>query len=284
MESKKQVANKRILNSTSGWVVPFSSDSKKRAKEYVMTQINIHGAAVRLQPEAISSRVPMVWYRAAAIAVLIAAIPLLVHLIGNVSITNDTLGIAKHTLPDGSEVLLAPEANLQLNKAFWIFQRNISLIGDAYFEVKSGSTFEVHCENGSVSVLGTKFTVCSSGELLLVHCSEGSVRIDSKFGSEKIGAGQFSRSEESTLRIGNYEHEGHMLPVREFSFAEAPVILVASQLEMLLNKKVHLKIDQKLTYTGTFNASNPGLCLEIFCKAFGARYAENSSGAIEISY
>ncbi len=69
-------------------------------------------------------------------------------------------------LPDGSEVRLEPQASLAYTADFGRTQRRISLIGEAFFEVKKKAEcpFTVVAKGYSVTALGTAFTVNTSKE------------------------------------------------------------------------------------------------------------------------
>jgi len=82
-----------------------------------------------------------------------------------------------HKLIDGSIVHLAPNSSLMYNAEDWKTKRIVKLIGQASFDVESGSTFQVHTRNGLVEVLGTEFEVFELDENLMISCFEGSVKV-----------------------------------------------------------------------------------------------------------
>lgn len=64
-------------------------------------------------------------------------------------------------LPDGTHVLLAPESQLTIPADYGVTRRELSLVGEGYFEVIHDSTkpFLVHAAHGVVHDLGTRFSV-----------------------------------------------------------------------------------------------------------------------------
>ena len=78
-------------------------------------------------------------------------------------------------LEDGSSVDLNVNSNLTVD--FTDTTRNISLNGEAYFDVEKGNPFSVITDNGVISVLGTTFNVRTRGEQLIVDCYSGSVQV-----------------------------------------------------------------------------------------------------------
>lgn len=81
------------------------------------------------------------------------------------------------SLPDASSVWLNSKSEISYNKD-WEKSRDITLSGEAYFEVAKGKKFTVQTAQGTVSVLGTKFNVKQRGSFFEVHCFEGSVAVN----------------------------------------------------------------------------------------------------------
>lgn len=103
-------------------------------------------------------------------------------------------------LPDGSVVHLNAESSVSFPKKGWNDLREIDLVGEAFFEVKRGSSFTVLTDNGSVQVLGTSFNVRSRGALMQVACKTGKVRVTSNSGlSEQIITPGLTVSVENSL-------------------------------------------------------------------------------------
>lgn len=67
------------------------------------------------------------------------------------------------TLEDGSVVLLAKETSLLYPKHFIADKREVSLQGNAFFDVakKQGQPFWIDTEQAKIEVLGTAFSVQS---------------------------------------------------------------------------------------------------------------------------
>jgi ferric-dicitrate binding protein FerR (iron transport regulator) len=80
-------------------------------------------------------------------------------------------------LPDGSTVYLNAESSVSFPEKGWATARKVILTGEAFFEVKRGSSFTIETTNGLVQVLGTSFNVRSRANLLQVACKTGKVRV-----------------------------------------------------------------------------------------------------------
>ncbi len=126
-------------------------------------------------------------------AILVLAIGLLVLLKEFTVSTTKTLTAQTELvqLPDQSEVLLQPSSSLSYNSYFWFLDREVTLQGEAFFEVAKGKTFTVNTHHGKVKVLGTKFNVKSFNDELSVVCYEGRVEVSQDNVSKEITANQF---------------------------------------------------------------------------------------------
>jgi transmembrane sensor len=82
------------------------------------------------------------------------------------------------SLPDHSEVVLNSGSEISYKKWNWDNNRNIKLIGEAYFHVAKGKKFEVVTSLGKVAVLGTQFNVKTRKNRFDVTCYEGRVKVN----------------------------------------------------------------------------------------------------------
>ena len=69
-----------------------------------------------------------------------------------------------HTLADGSNVFLRPNTTITYSKRFGSSHRNITLEGEAFFDVSSNPNlpFKIETSDASVKVIGTSFSVKSN--------------------------------------------------------------------------------------------------------------------------
>ncbi|MEW7291139.1 FecR family protein [Aquimarina sp. 2304DJ70-9] len=88
------------------------------------------------------------------------------------------------TLPDGSKIQLNADSEIEHKRFFWLNNREVSLTGEAYFEVEKGGDFVVQTAYGDISVLGTKFNIKTRTKTFELNCFEGAVRFD-KIASEE---------------------------------------------------------------------------------------------------
>ena len=86
-------------------------------------------------------------------------------------------------LPDGTVVKLNARSKISYDAEFGISNRNITLIGQADFDVERNESlpFVIEAGNGRVEVLGTSFDVAAyPGKMLKVAVTEGTVAFSSK--------------------------------------------------------------------------------------------------------
>ncbi len=81
------------------------------------------------------------------------------------------------TLPDGSIVQLNADSKLTYDPETWDAARTVHLEGEAFFEIKEGSTFTVTTDKGEVELPTAIVNVHARDEDLEVSCFRGDVRV-----------------------------------------------------------------------------------------------------------
>ncbi|QBQ41341.1 DUF4974 domain-containing protein [Sphingobacterium psychroaquaticum] len=117
----------------------------------------------------------------------------------------------KVTLPDGSLVWLNSGSSLTYPSRFSNERRNVTLRGEAYFEVARNvnAPFTVSFSGQKVTVLGTKFNVKAySATRASATLLEGKVRVENAEGqSAVLSPGQEAELTDLTLRVQSIEAE-----------------------------------------------------------------------------
>ncbi len=101
------------------------------------------------------------------------------------SLQNNNQGQMAESLPDGSNVTLYANSNIEFTASKWDEERAINLDGKAFFDVVKGERFTVKSQKGIVEVLGTQFLVDNQDESYEVSCTEGKVKVNSLLSSAK---------------------------------------------------------------------------------------------------
>lgn len=148
-------------------------------------------------------------------------------------------------LPDHSKVWLNAESSISYPSVFSGEERNVSLIGEAYFEVAKDKQhpFKVKAGDMEVKVLGTHFNIMSYAEegQTQVALAEGSVRIDLGNNSRTLIPGQ-----QASIKAGSTQIYLKNVDVDEviswknglFQFDNAPLEQVMRQVERWYNVDV----------------------------------------------
>ncbi len=157
-------------------------------------------------------------------------------------------------LPDGSEVILNANTELEYVKSDWAKKRTVNLKGQAYFKVKKGSTFIVETDQGSVTVLGTQFTTNAHNNLFEVICYEGTVEVATEKQTDTINKGEAVRVMDKDYEKWNFTNVDEPTWIQEeSSFTNAPLAQVIKALENQYGVTIDSsKIDKSLRYTGSF--------------------------------
>ncbi len=192
-------------------------------------------------------------------SVLVIALGLYFTLFYNPTIQVNTLAHQKTTieLPDASKVTLNALSEVEYNKKNWDKKREVTLKGEAFFQVQKGRTFDVVTSKGIVTVVGTEFSVKQRDHYFEVTCYEGVVKVTSNDISETLTAGK-------TYRIlnGNYSQSSTTLDEPHWldnvsSFEKVPFKEVIAELERQYDLNIELQnITQNPLFTGGFVHNN----------------------------
>jgi ferric-dicitrate binding protein FerR (iron transport regulator) len=94
------------------------------------------------------------------------------------------------TLPDGSDIVLNRNTRLSYRSNFGKHARNVTLTGEAFFDVThdENHTFTVEAGRANVRVLGTSFNIISSNQEseVEVFVKTGQVMVSSNTGSRNL--------------------------------------------------------------------------------------------------
>lgn len=250
----------------SNWEVP-RAQSKEEAWKELQKKVN-------LQESTDDKKVVPIWKRLAVPVAAAASIALLLWfvLMPNAEIVNHVTLAGDHSeveLPDGSSVILNASSTLEYDKASWAENRELTITGEAFFEVEKGSNFTVNTENGSVNVLGTSFNVFNRDNVLEVACYTGKVKVDCSAGSESIVPGQCAISDTRKMQLVDFDPAQKDWRTGHYSYDGVPLdrVLKEVALQYNLDIKYEDKVDRQ--FYGSFRVSddNSKEILSIICKA-----------------
>lgn len=158
-------------------------------------------------------------------------------------------------LPDESVVTLNAVSEITYKKTSFNKNRQLELDGEAYFNVKKGSAFNVETDQGNIEVLGTKFNVKSRENFFMVFCYEGSVAVS--YNSTKViltkGEGVQLIKNNTLIKLQNPEVSGPLWLNNESYFTSAPYSEVLAEFERQFKVKIISKtINTDVLFTGGF--------------------------------
>lgn len=170
------------------------------------------------------------------------------------------------SLPDGTKVHLNADSKLRYGTNFSGRQRQVELIGEAYFDVAKDtqSPFIVKAGDIQIRALGTSFNVKAypDDENITTYLSEGVVIVSSPHQSLNLNPGEavvYSLKEAQMTK--KKEEDDRLFTAwmnNEMAFNDEPIINIIRLLERNYNVKFVLKSDNLggITFTGTLkNAS-----------------------------
>ena len=180
-------------------------------------------------------------------------------------------------LPDSSSILLNAESKIRFSRKNWEKERNVELMGEAYFEVKEGSKFNVKSSQGTVSVLGTEFGVKDWKNYFEVTCYSGMVKVitaQNKIILEPNSAFRIINEKEEHYTVANKSEPDWLNG--ESSFSSVPLYLVLKELERQYKVSVVSNdIELNQIFTGSFTHDNLRLALESITIPAGLNYKIN---------
>lgn len=176
--------------------------------------------------------------------------------------------IVHHILPDQSSIDITPGSSITYDKHNWESQRDVSLEGEAFFNVEKGQSFTVKNVHASVVVLGTSFNVKQSDQSTEVICLSGKVNVLSNESAEQeiITANQSATVERK--KVSKKEHSKIYIPWKEEDYAYSNVSLntIFKEIERSYNVNIALDpqyIDQ--AFNGSFEKSSLDNVLQNIC-------------------
>jgi len=167
-------------------------------------------------------------------------------------------------LPDNSEVLLNASSKITFNEKKWDEKRDLTLEGEAYFQVQKGKTFSVKTADGVVKVLGTHFDVKQRNNYYEVSCFEGLVSVTYNNATVKLPPGKTFRVINKQIeKTDDFDAQTPSWLQKESSFTRIPLNQVIAELERQYDIKIEtLGVDTSKLFTGSFTHTNQKTALE----------------------
>lgn len=203
-------------------------------------------------------------YRAAAILVVLLTSAYFLFYNTTTSFETQIAQTKTFHLPDDSEVLLNAASKITFNEKKWDKKRDLTLEGEAYFQVKKGQTFSVNTADGVVKVLGTHFNVKQRNNYFEVSCFEGLVSVTHNNETIKLPPGKTFRLINNTIEeVPDFNAQNPSWMQQESSFDRIPLDQVIAELERQYDIKIKTEgVDTSKLFTGSFTHKNQKIALE----------------------
>lgn len=192
-------------------------------------------------------------------SVLVLLFGLYYFFLFNAGIEIQTLAAEKTTieLPDTSIIEVNALSEVSYNEKEWETNRQITLEGEAFFDVAKGAKFDVITTKGTVSVLGTEFNVKQRGNYFEVACFEGTVRVVSGTETTILNAGDNFTSIDGAIASGKNNFEVPQWTNNTSYFQRVPIKEIFDELERQYDITVELQdVDTSGLFTGGFTHDN----------------------------
>lgn len=167
-------------------------------------------------------------------------------------------------LPDSSAVRLNASSTLTYHKKNWENKRQVTLQGEAYFDVAKGSKFDVETEKGVITVLGTQFNVKVRAHYFEVVCYEGLVQVKSSQTEIKLEPGKMLRIVNGVIAPGDFTVEqSPAWLTQESAFESVPIAEVFAEFERQYNVTLTTEnVNLNQLFTGRFVHTDIHLALK----------------------
>ena len=178
-------------------------------------------------------------------------------------------------LPDDSKVQLNANSQIDFNSKGWETNREVKLVGEAFFDVEKGTTFKVLTDLGVVEVLGTEFNIIARQNFFEILCYEGRVKVNSLDVKEEtiLKEGKAFRIVNGDLEKWTFTDRKSSWLQGESTFRNTPLFQVINTIENQFNVTINAsKIDTNQKFTGGFTHKNLRLALKTVFETMNISY------------
>jgi len=176
------------------------------------------------------------------------------------------------TIEDGTNIIVNDGSTIQYSAKDWQTKRQVKLTGEAYFEVKTGSDFDVMTSNGTIKVIGTQFTVRAWGQNLYVECYEGKVQVIANGQETVLEQKQSVNVVAGTMKAKQpISNESPVWRNNSSRFFEEQLDVVFEELERQFDITIKAPLINR-SFSGIFNHDKLEDALHSICKPLGLSY------------
>ncbi|WP_163708629.1 FecR family protein [Mangrovibacterium lignilyticum] len=254
-------------------------------KEEIWGKLVAKLAAPQTEVRVISlSRSVVQWAAAAVILVLLGITGFLRFYTQSYTIPAGEHFLAE--LPDYSQVQLNAGSSLSYHPYWWSVERKVSFEGEAYFEVRKGSRFQVESGNGLTTVLGTSFNIYARENNYRVTCLTGKVKVSNPAQTDQVILLPNEKAEwvDNAFQKRQVESKQAIAWIKnEFIFTGRPIREVFAEIERQYNIRLLVAEDINFSYSGNFNKeADFHQVLHYVCRPLNLNFIEEKPGMFRI--
>ncbi len=199
--------------------------------------------------------------------------------------------ILQHGLSDGSNVVLAENASLEVDNRFGEQTRKVKLEGKAFFDIQRNESlpFIIKMGKSELEVLGTSFNVNVVGQISTVEVKSGVVEVRAKTKTEKLTVGQKAvvNFEKDEIELNKTEQSAFNWTKSVLSVESVSVVQLFDELEKYYNVNIELNpnVDQSCTLTSPL-AGNSSIdqIFDVLKETYDLIYEKQSNDRYEIKF
>ena len=223
------------------------------------------------------------WIKIAASIALLVICSLLWYFMnsGDTIVTTEIAQNKTIELPLGSTINLDAASRITYAKKDWEKSREITLSGQAFFDVTSGAPFLVSTETATVAVLGTQFNIIADKERFSVYCYEGKIEVSYRGDSKIITKGQQITLTDGILAQLTHDDSAPEWIKGSSSYDKTPLRYVISDLQRYYNVTIVLpKKYNQHKFTGTIEHDNLNSALKTIFTTMELNYTLQNDGKV----
>ena len=191
------------------------------------------------------------------------------------------VAIVEVNLPDSSIALVNDGSKLNYSKWNWKNNRKLNLIGEAFFKVQKGKSFEVNTSLGKVTVLGTQFNVKSRNKRFDVTCFKGKVKVNyNKFEVILVKGETVSFENDKQIISHEINDENPSWLNQNISFEEAQFTEIVEEIERQYDVTIVTKKDRySQLFTGKIPSDDIKVALQIIASSYHIKIIKTSENS-----
>jgi transmembrane sensor len=188
-------------------------------------------------------------------------------------------------LPDGTTVALNADSKITFSKRNFTGKRDVSMEGEAFFNVEKGSRFRITTGNAEITILGTSFNVFSRKDQFRVSCFTGKILVNAGSQSVVLNPGETAGLENNSLvaRTDPKFESAAAWRTGELFFENIELNKVLEELERQFNVNFDIPEIKGKFFTGTVTNRKLEDALDIVCLPMGLNYEIGKNSKIIIS-